>query len=295
MSSAVLTYIVYAPSYAPNNGGAIFMHELVRVLRELGERAFLWPMTPIYSSGLRGAAKRVLSRPPYRTAPGLEGAVARRPFLKGDNVVVYPEPVLGNPLGARNVVRWLLYKPGVLHPYDFGPDELFFRAGEFCDVPEITGGAPDLVLWKINPAYRNENRLGRKGVCYIVRKGMHKPRIPETEAADAICIDGMTHEEANDVFNQCSVFYSYDEATMYSQFAALCGCLSVVIPGMYQSREAWVEAHELARYGVAYGLDDLEHAWQTRHRVEGLLKAEENKGRDTVRNFIALTRERFAT
>ncbi|MDT8345616.1 MAG: hypothetical protein RQ752_14425, partial [Thermohalobaculum sp.] len=123
--------------------------------------------------------------------------------------------------------------------------------------------------------------------------GERKQRITETEAPDAVCVDGMNHEEINDVFNRSDVFYSYDEATMYSQYAALCGCLSVVIPSLFPSRESWVQAHELARYGIAYGLNDLEHAHRTRHLVEGLLKAEESKGRDTVRNFIALTRDRF--
>ena len=293
MSTPRLTYVVYAPSFSENNGGAIFMHELVRTLTELGERAVLWPMGPVYDLGVRGRMKRFFHPKPYVTAPGLEDQVARESDLDGGSVVVYPELVRGNPLKARNVVRWLLYKPGVLHPFEFGADELFFRVGEFCDVPEITGGAPDLLLWKINSVYRNENRSFRKGACFIVRKGREKPRIAETEAG-AICIDGMSHKEINEVFNSCDTFYSYDEATMYSQYAAICGCVSVIIPGMYPSRAAWVESHELGRYGVAYGLNDIEHALMTRHLVHDLLRGEEEKGRETVRGFIALTRERFS-
>ncbi|MES2433794.1 MAG: hypothetical protein V4586_08230 [Pseudomonadota bacterium] len=50
---------------------------------------------------------------------------------------------------------------------------------------------------------------------------------------------------------------------------------------------------ELARYGVAYGLDDLAHARATRHLTLGVLQAQEAKGRQTVRDFVALTQSRF--
>ncbi|TCP39542.1 hypothetical protein [Rhodovulum marinum] len=51
--------------------------------------------------------------------------------------------------------------------------------------------------------------------------------------------------------------------------------------------------HALARYGVAYGLDDIAHAETTRDQVLGLLEAEEAKGVTTVRRFVDLTKTRF--
>ena len=81
-----------------------------------------------------------------------------------DAIVIYPELVQGNPMRATNVVRWLLYKPGVRHPYHFTEGEMFFHCGKMFDVPELTGGAPELVMWRRNRTYRNENRPDRKGV-----------------------------------------------------------------------------------------------------------------------------------
>ncbi|SFU12400.1 hypothetical protein [Sedimentitalea nanhaiensis] len=292
-------YIVYAPAYNENVGGIIFLHELVHVLNQMGERAFLWPMLPSYGTNFRGRLKKfkrtLLDRQHarYTVSPNLNTPIATSGDLGGASIVVYPEIVLGNPLKARNVVRWLLYKPGLRHPYEFGSDNMFFRAGEMSDLPEITGGAPDLFLWKINRTYHNENRPDRDGVCYIVRKGVDKPRIQETEAPGAIQIDKMSHAEINEIFNRCHTFYSYDEATMYSQYAAICGCTSVVIPGLYGSREEWVKNHELARYGVAYGLDDIPHAVTTRDKVLGLLEVEEAKGQATAERFVELTKARF--
>jgi hypothetical protein len=287
-------YLVYSTGFDPNSGGVIFMHNLVHVLNQMGQTAQLWPMKPFKKRGLRRRIKAALNPRPYAVDPALNTPVARPGDLTPDSIVVYPELVPGNPLGARNVVRWLLYKPGARHPYQFGPDEMFFRVGEFTDLPEITGGAPDLLMWRVNRTYRNENRPDRKGVCYIVRKGNKKARVPQTESADAICVDGMSHAEMNAVFNRCDTFISYDEATMYSQYAAICGCTSIVIPGFYSSRAAWSADHNLARYGVAYGFDDLDHARTTRDKVLPLLEAEEHKSEDTVRHFIDLTQARFA-
>lgn len=288
-------YIAYTFSWDENNGGVIFMHNLVHELNRLGERAVLWKAAPIYKPGRRQRLRNWLRPESLVTNPMLNTPVARRRDLSANSIVIYPELVRGNPLKARHVARWLLYKPGVLHPFDFGPDEMFFRVGPITDLPEITGGAPDLLMWKINPVYRNENRPDRKGVCYLVRKGKDKPRIPETEAPDAICIDGLSHGEANEIFNRCATFYSYDEATMYSQFAAICGCTSVVVPGMYSSREEWSGQHPNGRFGIAYGSHPAEiyHARTTRHLLLEDLRRKEEESLETVKNFVRLTRQRF--
>lgn len=292
-----LIYIVYAPSYDENVGGIIFLHELVHQLRKLGEEAYLWPQQPIFRPSRRGRLKAFFYPEKYVLNPELNTPVATRSLLKDTRaVVVYPEIIPGNPLGIKNVVRWLLYEPGgLLGSIDFGDHDMFFTASGMADKPSLTGGAPELFLWKVNPTYRNENRPDRQGVCYTVRKGYEKFRIPETEDPNAIQIDGLSHTEINQIFNNCSVFYSYDEATMYSQFAAIAGCLSVVIPGQYKTRQDWASAHELARYGVAYGLHEQEyiHAQETRGLLLEMLRHKEVESIETVRRFVTLTGERF--
>lgn len=271
------------------------MHYLAHELNLLQETAYIHRAGHVTSLGPRGWVKYMLTRGPMETNPLLNTPLARRGKLTRESIVVYPEITPGNPLKAKNVVRWLLYKPGLALPYKFGENEMFFRAAKLADLEEITGGAPDLYLWKINPAYKNENRPDRRGVCFAVRKGGQKPRIAETQSADAVCIDGMSHVRINEVFNRCETFYSYDEATMYSQFAAIAGCTSIVIPGLFSSRTEWVANHPNGRYGVAYGncSSELEHARRTRHLLVEDLRQREAASIDTVRNFIKLTKERF--
>ena len=293
--SSKRNYIIYTFPWNENNGGVIFMHHLVHELNRLGERAFIWKAKPFYKQSFRNRLRGWLKPEPMVTNPVLDTPVASKRNLTIDSIVVYPELVYGNPLNAQHVTRWLLYKPGLLNPYKFGPQEMFFRVGAISDIEEITGGAPDLLMWKINPAYRNEERSDRKGVCYMVRKEKDKRRIPATEDEGAVQIDGLSHPQLNEIFNRCETFYSYDEATMYSQFAALCGCTSVVVPGMFNSREEWVTHHPNGKFGIAYGdsAAEIEHARSTQHMLLEDLQKKEDESLKTVLNFVDLTHKRF--
>ena len=128
-----------------------------------------------------------------------------------------------------------------------------------------------------------------------MRKGGKKVRVLETEHAEATLIDGLSHTEVNNIFNNCEVFYSYDEATMYSQFAVICGCLSIVIPGEHADRKEWVQNHDLGRYGVAYGTQEAElnHARATQSKLLELIEEKEKAGIETAKRFVTLSKERF--
>lgn len=142
-------YLIYAPGYDPDSGGSIFLHQLAHALTILGEDAALWPWSETPRPPLRKRLRRMLGMPMRLPQdPTLRTRVARPADLRPETVVVYPEVTLGNPLGAAHVARWLLYKPGLKDPYDFGTGEMFFRAGEMSDLPKITGGAQDLFLWR---------------------------------------------------------------------------------------------------------------------------------------------------
>jgi len=287
------TYLVYAPSYDPDDGGGLVLHRFVHALRGLGEQAFLVPMQAVFRQGVLDRMKARLRANPYRTAPGLDTPVWPDGALPEGAVVVYSEIIPGNPLGARNVVRWLLHRPGFhFGTHDFGADELFFKWADFCDAPEITGGpAHPLTLFTIPEVYTTTNTGPRQGACYLVRKG-HKKDIVHYRS-DAIRIDGKDHAEIARIFNRCESFHSYDEDTMYSLFAVLCGCDSVVVPGRYGARADWVADHALFRYGIAYGDDDLEHARATASLVPGLLAGLTAERDASVHDFIRITRAHF--
>jgi hypothetical protein len=295
-----INYIVYAFPFNEKAGGTIYSHMLVHTLNQMGEKAALWPARPsLRYPSLRNWLMREWQffSKPFFVNPELDTPLASRSELGERSVVVYPEITLGNPLRARNVVRWLLFDPRLHTHYRFGPSEMFFSAGESCDIPDLTGGAPELHMWTVNRVYRNENRPDRKGVCYLLRKGKNKPRIPETEVESAIQVDGLGHAELNEIFNQCDTFYSYDEFSMYSQYAAMCGCTSIVIPGVFSSREEWIRNHKPGRFGIAYGTsaEEIEHSKTSKHKVADWMQQFEDEGVNSVRRFVELTRARFGS
>jgi hypothetical protein len=285
------TYVIVAPRYREDSGGAMFLHALAHELACLGECAVVWPMRWKPRS-LVADTLRHMVRNPHRMLPTSAARLARSRDLQRDAIVVYPEIVTGNPLGAGRVVRWLMYPPSLRGTRDsFGPNDLYFKVSDFSDDVSLTGGAPLLHLFSVHPAYSDRGIRTRRGTCYMLRKQTNKPILHDPDRDT--CLDGLGHAEIADHFNRCERFICYDEATMFAQFAALCGCLPIVVPGIYQTREEWTADRPIARYGVAFGLDDTDHAIKTRHLLAEDLRRIEREGRETVVSFVARTKAAF--
>ena len=95
-------FIIYAPPFDENSGGNVLLHRLCDLLNKEGESAYirLWDMPQPNNSGIYGSFNTPL---------------AKISDLSDNTIVVYPEVVSGNPLMAKNVVRWLLYHPGFFY------------------------------------------------------------------------------------------------------------------------------------------------------------------------------------
>ncbi len=205
-----------------------------------------------------------------------------------DTVVVYPEIVEGNPLNAKNVVRWFLHKPG-FHTgnVQYGKNELYFFYQVIFNDLAINPNSGNLlqVMHIMDDVYYTRNVGRRSGRCYIIRKG--KDRAANIDLSDGIIIDDMTHHEIANVFNSVEQCISYDMETMYSYYAALCGCISIVVPKEGVSKEEWQPKSEF-RYGIAYGdsVEEVDEAKRTTPLLHDFLKTEELRTNDSVEKFI---------
>lgn len=288
---APLNYIIYAPSYDENKGGVIALHKLCDRINRQGNQAHLWPM-PLALSRFE-KFQDFLSLRKFATSPQLITPIATTDQMEPNSIVVYPEITSGNPLGAKNIVRWLLFKPGFFTgSANFGKDDMYFKFDDFCEAESVTDGtAQSLFTFTVNPCYFNPGETKRSGSCYMMRKG--KGRTLEHDDDSSILLDNISHKKTAEIFRRTKTFYCYDEATMYSQFAAISGCVSIVMPQSYRSRADWVAAHPLSKYGIAYGIDDTAHAVSTMHRVSDYLKTLEVKSEATIVNFVKSTQEHF--
>ncbi|WP_303839195.1 hypothetical protein [Selenomonas ruminantium] len=216
------------------------------------------------------------------------------PFVDDDTIVVYSEGIYGNPLKAKNVVRWFLYKnryPGDYNAY--GQDDLFFSYREFFNDYKVNPECRLLKLYNFDfDLYRNYNKTERNGICYIIRKGNKRKDIPKK--FDGPIIDDLSEKEIVDVFNNSKYSFSYDTQTFYTTIAAWCGCVSIIVPEEGKSRNDYVGDDD-NMYGIAYGEseDELEYAKNTRKLLVEKLNGFKEKNNVSVDNFILECKKKF--
>ncbi|MGY0197714.1 hypothetical protein ACWA7J_21835 [Leptothrix sp. BB-4] len=298
------TFIIYASAFDENSGGSIALHRLCDVLNQLGCRARIWPWhrpiqeaPPTWRERMPWVRRKSRSWEPgrFKLLGRLDTPLATADDLE-DAIVVYPEVVAGNPLQAKRVVRWLLHKPGFhTGSYEFGPDDLFFFYQQAFNDPVLNPHTDRMLqtLFVRNDLYHPptpEGERQRQGTCYILRKG--KRRALVHDANGSVLIDGLSHAAAAEVFRRCETCISYDLYTMYSMYAAMCGCDSIVVPDPAIDLATWYPTEE-ERYGMAYGWEQLEWSRRTRPLLLPRLQQLEEASNGTVRHFIETCQQQW--
>ena len=299
----VYKFIIFSPSYSKNNGGAVTLHHLCDLIKKNGNDCYLYPAFDNLELNLRNYKKiliklfKVLIRQPFRrfkisdrfNTPVLKDFPGR--FKLEELVVIYPEIVFGNPLGAKNIVRWLLHNPGFFSgKIYYGPNEIYFKySNQYKNFNYLNSSTSinNLYIFTYLKEYYNEMDWAteRSGVSYCIRKG-HILSVP-LNLNDAILIDGKKHSEISQIFKRVKYFISFDPHTAFSRFAALCGCISIVVPIEGVKEEDWEPDLE-KRYGVSYGFDEIKikQALSTVGELKRQMIKEENESVIAVGKFI---------
>lgn len=294
-------FLICSPGYNPINGGAIALHKLCDLINIAGERAYLYPMVDNLELNKFNYPKVLFKffknqiRSTYR--PFKVNQSFNTPVLKNLNsiknledwIVVYPEITFGNPLNAKNVVRWMLHNPGFhTQKIYYQPNELYFKFNSAIEEFHFPGSTTSLNELKvIHYPTEHYNIFGasenRKGTAYCLRKGANKEIVHDLNGS--ILIDGLSHEAVAKIFKQVKTFISYDTYTAYSIFAVLCGCQSVVIPDPGIEEEQWYP-NASDRFGLAYGFKNISKAEMTKHLVLEHITKEQKKSYSNVQKFI---------
>jgi|TARA_B110000908_G_C10220687_1_gene435173 hypothetical protein len=308
--------LIYSPSYNENMGGVIVLHKLCSLLNDLGYEAYLWAFA---GPNFFNEAAYLFCNPDIAEAVelGKFSSASEHWYKFGktenrigdhrricasnntplfcepldydfDGVVLYPEIVGGNPLKAKNVVRWLLYKPGFFTgEINYGSKELYFLYDKMLDFRPKNSSISKKILRIIDYPLKYYNQIGvaqvRNGTAYLVRKGHVVPDVSEVK--NWICIDGMSHRDISAIFKRVTMFVSYDLHSAYSRFAVLCDCSSVVMPMNDISEEEWQPNIQL-RAGLAYGFSNIEKASATAWQVTEFIKTETSDSIESVREFV---------
>ena len=252
------------------DGGTVVEYYLAKLLDELGRTVRIYP-----SSGIK-------------TDNSIFSKFYKNDFPIDDNaVVIYCEGTQGNPLNAKNVVRWLLSEMGKNVPYDWvngwGKNELvyFFNYDKIFSNNEAMIGTKYKLLTSIyiNPLIKNYNDPIRKGYCHTFRKSFYHKTLRYAHPPNSLEIK-REHKliDCINIFNKREIFISYDPLTFLNVIAALCGCVSVVIKvDGIASQAEWLKTTAVASYvkdkgidklyGIAYGIGEIGWARETLHLV----------------------------
>lgn len=270
-TSPGLTFVVWAPAFTLASGGILALHRLANNLSELGHRTYLWSpnKNPSWKGELLGPRASLLE------------IFDPIPYHVTKPIVIYPEIIIGNPLQAVYVVRWILNTPGTCGGDGvYGQRDLIVKWSDEYQIGPEYRSAGELTAWRNYDHFMDYKRT-RMGTCYAVRKGFNKSQ--NQHPPEALCIDDYGQRGMDDylihTFNRRELFVCYDHHTMLPVLAALCGCPAVVIPPPNDMRTVGCP-------GVAWGFDDLPRAKATmtltRAMVDGCIRKSDTQTAEFV-------------
>jgi hypothetical protein len=279
--SKKLKFVVISEPYDEKRGGSIVLHKLAQKLFEYGDEVYITGET---------------------ICEGVKNLDKHKHILNNtkDYVFICSETHKFNKdLNPSNIVRWILYKIGFFNGSEgfYEPKEKIYQYNGFFTKNTIYKNSKELVYFEPNiDKFFNKGINRKKEDCILIKKGQSKNIIKNGLILDDIIYSNSfksIDEIMFDKFNEYERFISYDTSTYHSIQAALCGCISIVIPEEGVSKEDWIKNQPLLKYGVAYGFDDIEWAISTQNMVrdhlinyyQHCIKTIEDFRKDCMLNF----------
>ena len=269
-------YLIVAPPYVSSSAG---IHGMYRWCHELNLRGY-----PCYIVGSDRTN-------PEMNAPLIGWSDARN-LCRHGFIAIYPETVSGNPLHAHNVVRWVANRPGLLGGDEVYDDSelVFYHAEQY--VPyirnRITGKFHIPTIDESLFFCEDDDRSKRTLECSYVGKSQWKDGLFDPNKVFQITRGMPPKQELGKLLRASRVLYNFDNSSILTYEAILCGCPVVIIPDGTQTRADY-ERSELGMDGIAWGIEELD---RVRVDVPGLRRRYKRVKREFVRqldNFIAIT------
>jgi hypothetical protein len=263
-------FIIYTYDYSPGVGGIKVMHKLCDLLNKNGYKSYLMP---------------IHIREDFYVCDDYDTPLITQEILDDlDNaIVIYPEGIKHNPLNAKNIVRWILGPPRNEDIITYSKSDLIYWYMDYYYIESL--GYKENIL-QISEFHDNIfKNIGNKrnGSCYSIRKANPKQLIHPNDSIFIPFNSAGDLTSLSELFNKTERFYCYDNYTFLHTQAAMCGCLSIVVPDGVKTKEEWLEGSPLHKYGIAYGEDDISRAIET---LPLLFKEIENQKNKMVEQTI---------
>jgi hypothetical protein len=210
-------FVIAAPDYTDIHGGVVAMHRLCDRLNRIGYEAFIEPLGDATGITRNGWLTPLWWRPNFE-----------------DTVMVYPEIVTGNPLGAPRVVRWLLNRPAWFtgSEMDEDGDDLVVAFS-----PQIAPEKPVLNVPLFDPTIFFPKDVEGHGGLLWIGKGVVPPDFDRGDLT-LITNDWPTSRHGMaDLLRNAEVLYSCDWLTTIIGESLMCGTPVVLVGSQTWRRE----------------------------------------------------------
>jgi len=202
-----MRFVVTAPPYSDKSAGIVMLYLLRDELKGLGYDAEIMPFDkPI--------------------------------TIPDDTIVIYPEVVDGNPLKAKNVVRYYLNREGMAsgNKVNASPNDFILAFNK------LYHDNPQAIIRKenLNPHcyFGNKLTLNRKLDCTYIGKGsMYSDQCRVIDGTIEITRTAPADKEGlADLLRQTRFFFTYDICTALTSEAIICG--AIVVPLLFHPYKA---------------------------------------------------------
>lgn len=198
-------YVIVAPKYSKSNG----VRTLYRLAMELENKGY---NVYVFAPQTKDVNCKFISQITDE--------------MRKNSVVVYPEIVFGNPLRFNNVVRYILYYPGILGgSKKYCSNELLVTYSKkyYPEALEMYFPCLDNKLFYKDSTAKDVD-------CYFVNKKGKWKEIKEFENMVEINASyPETREKLAQLLRRTKTLYSYDDCTLLLDEAYACGCNVKVI------------------------------------------------------------------
>jgi hypothetical protein len=241
--------IIYTYDFDMGIGGIKVMHKLCHLLNEFGYESYLMPIH------IRDEFLTYYDNTPIITEDLLNDIE--------NCIVIYPEGVKYNPLNSKHVVRWILGPPREEDIITYSKDDMILWYMDYYYLEHVGQRNNQLFITEFHEdIFFNQNQT-RTGSSYCIRKCKDPKFIHPEDSVFIPYHSGGDLIALSNLYNQTEKFYCYDNYTFLSVQAAMCGCISIVVPDGLKSKDDWLTGSRLNQYGIAYGEDDIPRATET--------------------------------
>lgn len=251
--------------FSDNNGGTMVMFQLAKKISENG-----YPVKIYHPYG--------------NITTGIYDNYATLEDVNDETIAIYCHIVHNNPLGAKKIVRWIIYGVNDWDYNQYADNEIIYYYLPFCKNNRST---QQLFAGVLSPDVRNRNIQRTNLVCYTVKKGIdyiknqirqktgifpHSVIFPKSKLTfvkkQTAVLVGEFHgiqESCIDIFNKSKYFFCYDPCSFLVIIALLCGCIVIQDPVDGYSEEEWARSvlGPVKLKGFAYGIENIKYAEAT--------------------------------